>query len=238
MLVAFWSPKGGSGCSVVTAACAVALARSVPLAAPVRLADLDGDQPAIFGLSRDPSPGLADWLAAGSSAPTEALDRFAVEVAPRLVLLPRGAPPAVMAPRPVADAGAALAVALRDGPSPTFVDCGKGDEPASRAVIEVADRAVLVLRACYLALRRCVHAPAIERCAGMVLIMEHGRTIKAGEIADALDLPVLACLDASADVARAVDAGTVGQRLPTPLGRAASQVVRELGLPEQGRTAA
>ena len=115
-----------------------------------RLADLDGDQPAIFGLGAEPELGLLDWLAAGPETPTEALDRLAVEVAPGVALLPLGGPAPQLTARPEAVAGAALAVALRDGPHPVVVDCGHADEPASRAVAEVADATVAVVRGCYL----------------------------------------------------------------------------------------
>ena len=89
MLVVLWSPKGGSGTSTLAAACALVLARH---SGGARLADLGGDQPALFGLGADPATGLADWLAAGPEAPTDALERLAVEAAPGVVLLPRGAP--------------------------------------------------------------------------------------------------------------------------------------------------
>ena len=88
MLLALWSPKGGSGTSVLAAACALV---PRPRAGGARLADLGGDQPAIFGLGADPATGLADWLAAGPEAPTDALERLAVEAAPGVALIPRGA---------------------------------------------------------------------------------------------------------------------------------------------------
>ena len=78
MLIALWSATGGSGTSVFTAACALVLARQARdagLATGVRVADLAGDLPAVFGLGADPDVGLADWLDAGAEAPTEALDR-------------------------------------------------------------------------------------------------------------------------------------------------------------------
>src|SRR5262245_66603198 len=101
MLFALWSPKGGSGTSVLAAACATALARR----GGCRLADLGGDLPAILGLGADPETGLAEWLATGPDAPADALDRLAVEVAPGLALIPPGtprppAPPAAAAARP------------------------------------------------------------------------------------------------------------------------------------------
>src|SRR6516164_8423946 len=49
MLLALWSPKGGSGTSVLAAAAALVLARGP--AGGCQLADLDGDQPAIFGFA-------------------------------------------------------------------------------------------------------------------------------------------------------------------------------------------
>ena len=90
MLLALWSPKGGSGTSVFAASLALVLARGA--ASGCRLADLDGDQPAIFGLGAEPELGLLDWLAAGPETPTEALDRLAVEVAPRRRVAPARRP--------------------------------------------------------------------------------------------------------------------------------------------------
>ena len=89
-----------------------------------RLADLDGDQPALFGLASDPPTGLVDWLGAGPEAPTDALERLTVEAAAGVALIPRGTPARPLAPVPAAEAGAALAVALRDGLVPTVVDLG------------------------------------------------------------------------------------------------------------------
>ncbi|HYX44837.1 MAG TPA: hypothetical protein VE760_07320, partial [Acidimicrobiales bacterium] len=86
MLIACWSPKGGSGTTVVSAALALVLAS----AGQTLLADLAGDVPAALGLSGPGGPGLSDWLAAGRDVPDDALARLEVEVGPRLRLLPRG----------------------------------------------------------------------------------------------------------------------------------------------------
>ncbi|MGH8983787.1 MAG: hypothetical protein ACRDY6_07910, partial [Acidimicrobiia bacterium] len=104
MLLALWSPKGGSGTSVLAAACSIVLARH----GGARLADLEGDQPAIFGVDVDPPTGLTDWLAAGPEAPTEALEKLAVEALRGVALLPRGSAPRSLAP---------VAAAVRFGPS-------------------------------------------------------------------------------------------------------------------------
>ncbi len=216
MLVAFWSPKGGSGTSVLTAATALVLARRADGA---RLADLDGDLPAILGLAADPPTGLADWVAAGAEAPVDALARLAVPAAPGVVLLPRGTADRALAAVPAAEAGAALAVALREGPVPTVIDAGRASTPAARAVVEVADVSVVVVRGCYLALRRGVHSPLLGRATGVLLVEEPNRSLGAAEVADVLDRPVLARIPIRPGVARAVDAGVLSSRLPDPLAR-------------------
>jgi hypothetical protein len=227
VLLALWSPKGGSGTSVIAAACALVLARE---ASGARLADLAGDQPAIFGLASDPETGVADWLAAGPEAPPDALERLTVPAAPGIALIPRGAPERPLAPQPAAEAGAALAVALRDGRVPVVVDAGRALGPSARALVEVADASVVVVRGCYLALRRAVHSPLLERAAGVVLVEETGRSLGANEIADVLDRPVLARVPIRAPVARAVDAGVLAARLPDPLGRSATRILTRLGI--------
>src|SRR5882724_11711579 len=111
VLLALWSPKGGSGTSVVAAALALVAAGR----GESRLADLGGDQPAILGLPpmaalSAADDGLVGWLSAGPSAPTEWLDDLAAPVSPGLSVLLRGSGALEAA---TAEAGAALAVALR-----------------------------------------------------------------------------------------------------------------------------
>jgi hypothetical protein len=191
-----------------------------------RLADLAGDQPAIFALASEPETGLADWLAAGPEAPSDALDRLAITAAPGVALLPRGgASDGTLAPLPAAEAGAALAVALRDGAVPTIVDAGGAETPARRALVEVADVSIVVVRGCYLGLRRAVHSPLLGRAAGVVLVEEQGRSLGAAEVADVLDLPVVARVPVRSSIARAVDAGVLAARLPDALTRPTARLL-------------
>lgn len=227
MLLALWSPKGGSGTSVLAAASALVLARRADGA---RLADLDGDLPAILGLAVDPATGLADWLAAGTEAPVDALARLAVPAAPGVSLLPRGVTDRALAAVPAAEAGAALAVALRDGPVPTVIDAGRANTPAARAVVEVADVSVAVVRGCYLALRRGVHSPLLARTTGVVLVEEPSRSLGAPEVADVLGRPVLARVPVRPAIARAVDAGVLASRLPDALARPVARFLAGLDL--------
>jgi MinD-like ATPase involved in chromosome partitioning or flagellar assembly len=231
VLLALWSPKGGSGTSVLAAACSLVLARG----RGARLADLDGDQPAIFGLAADPPTGLADWLVAGPEAPTDALERLALEAAPGVTLLPRGTGEGALAPVAAAEAGAALAVALRDGSVPTVADLGAAATPATRAMVEVADASVVVVRGCYLALRRAAAAPALGRASGAVVVEEQGRSLGAREVADVLGRPVLARVALRPGVARAVDAGVLPARLPDAIARPAGELLAAVGLVRRRR---
>jgi len=233
-LLTIWSPKGGSGTSAVAAACALVLARR----AGARLVDLAGDQPALLGLGAEPSAGVADWLAAGPTAPTEALDRLAVEVAPGLALLALGTVPSTLAPVAAAEAGAALGVALRDNPVPAIVDAGLAQVPAARALLEVSDASLVVLRECYLALRRATRLPLIGRAAGIVLVTEPGRSLGAKEVTDVLGRPVVARLPLREGVARTIDAGSMPHRIPEPLARAAHDALGAVGLRPARRGAA
>ena len=212
MLVCFWSPKGGSGTSVIAAAAALVLARETD----ARIVDLSGDQPAVLGLAHDPVPGLLDWMRAGPGAPTDALEHLTVDIAPRLTLLPAGEPNGEQA---VPESGAVLAVALDADPRPAACDLGRLEDPAVSAFAEVAGTGIVVVRGCYLGLRRAVRHPAITEAVGAILIDEHGRSLGKPDVEDVLGIPVLATIAARTSIARAVDAGVLPTRLPDSLGR-------------------
>jgi hypothetical protein len=144
----------------------------------------------------------------------------------------------VLAPVPAAEAGAALAVALRDGPVPTLADCGRAAEPATRAVVEVADVSVVVVQGCYLALRRALRAPALARTAGVVLVEEKERSLSEKEVVEVLDVPLLARVPYRSGTFRAVDAGVLVTRLPESLARSAGAFLHRVGLGPARRGAA
>jgi hypothetical protein len=222
VLVCFWSPKGGSGTSVVAAASGIVVARHEP----ARIADLVGDQPAVLGLAHDPTPGLRDWLRAGPQAPTEALDRLAVTCGPALSLLPAGAGALDdVAP----ESGAALAAALQSSADTTLCDAGRLDSDVLCALAQVADANIVVVRGCYLALRRAVYHPMLEHASGAVLVDEHGRSLGARDVADVLGVPVLATIEARVPVARAIDAGVLTTRMPDSLARPLRHALERVG---------
>lgn len=226
MLLALWSPKGGTGTSVLAAATSLVAART----APVCLVDMAGDQPAILGLAADPGSGVDDWLSIGPEAPSDALDRLAVDVTANLVLVPRGGTGSVLTPVASAEAGAALGVALSQRPGTAIADVGTATTPPARALLEVADVAIVVVRGCYLTLRRAVSAPGLALSAGVVLVDEPGRSLGSRDIADVLGRPVVARVPLRSAVGRAVDAGVFSSRMPDAIGRPARELLRSVGL--------
>ena len=102
--------------------------------------------------------------------------------------------------------------------------------PRARAVLEVADAAVLVTRGCYLTLRRATHAPGLARTAGIAMLEEPGRSLDAKAVADVLALPVVARVPVRTGIAQAVDAGVLPSRLPDHLARPASHLLMAFGL--------
>jgi hypothetical protein len=210
---------------VIAAAAALTFARE----GAARLADIAGDQPALLALAEEPDKGLRDWLLAGPEAPVDALDRIARDVTERLRLLPAGNGDVG---RALPEAGAALAVALGAEPATTVVDAGvlgAPVAPALDALVEVADASIIVVRSCYLTLRRAVRLEATARATGAVLVEEAGRSLAARDIADVLGVPVMATVPVKASVARAVDAGVLPSRVPDALARPMRELVRRLG---------
>lgn len=210
MLITLWSVKGGSGVSVVAAGLASVLARE---AGEVRdgalLVDLAGDQPALLGVDQPAGPGVTDWLAT-THGDVQALRRLEVEVAPALALLPAGS--AATWPR---EREAALVAALVSDGRAVVVDGGLGAAPVP--ALAEADVSLLVVRPCYLALRRAVRDGV--RADGVVLVEEAGRALDAVDVSRALGLPVLCTIDTDASVARAVDAGLLAARPPRAFAR-------------------
>jgi MinD-like ATPase involved in chromosome partitioning or flagellar assembly len=212
VLTCCWSVKGGSGTTVVAAALAL-LAASAPDGA--LFADLGGDAPAALGLPEPPGPGVWDWLAADPAVEAEALAHLTNAVTPGLRLLPAGAGRSAVAPPPRSRVDL-LARALADERGTVVADLGVLD-PLIAPMLAAADSSLLVVRACYLALRRAIRLPT--RPTGVVLVCEPGRALGRREVEDAIGARVLAEVDVDPAIARAVDAGLLAGRLPRGLAR-------------------
>ena len=211
MLITCWSSKGGSGTTVVAAVLAHLLATD---AGTGLLVDLGGDLPAALGLP-EPASGLTGW------AEGVDLGRLEVDAGHGLRLVPRG--PGAL-PEGV---GEALAAAL-GGPGVAVVDAGvlgegpTGGQPGGAGpgldLALAATTSLLVVRPCFLALRRAVAAPL--RPSGVVLVEEAHRVLGADDVEAALGVPVVAVVPWDPAVARRVDAGLLGSSLPRAMVRA------------------
>jgi len=202
MLQVCWSPKGGSGTSVVAAAIAV---QSAARGNQTRLVDLAGDQDALFGAQV--GDGIGDWFAAADEVGVEALRALEVELAPKLGLIGRGVAPA----HDWSPERMALALTLfHHGSDVVVVDAGR--RPPGGCPQGVGE--IVVVRACYLGLRR---LEAVRRDhTRLVVIEEPGRALSRHDMAAAVgEIDVVIPWDAA--VARAVDAGLLASRVPRSL---------------------
>ncbi|MDW3220642.1 MAG: hypothetical protein R8F63_18705 [Acidimicrobiales bacterium] len=198
-----WSPKGGTGVTITAAA----LARHRAPRGDTILVDLAGDLAAALGSATD-TPGVSDWLA-HPDAPPDALRALELEVVAGLRLLPAGAAPGVA----FDPERSAMLLDLCDRSADhVVVDAG-------RLAVEsewwpASAESVVVVRNCYLALRRLSALP--ERRRTVVLIEEAGRALSRRDVAGVAPGPVVA-VPWDPGVARAVDAGLLASRLPRSL---------------------
>lgn len=212
-----WSVKGGSGSSVVSALLATSMAKHHA----ITLVDLQGDQNAILGLATEQRLGVSHWMAAGTGVLPEALSRLTLPVGDNFSLIPAGTAPAPVAPQK--NCGERLAAAVPNA----VVDAGtilrSGEDAAD--VVRAASKSLLVIRPCYLAIRRATRLSL--PISGVIVIDEPGRSLDHRDIADVLSVPVLATLPWDGALARAVDAG----RTPRYHGRvlkAIDRIARDL----------
>jgi cellulose biosynthesis protein BcsQ len=213
VIVTCWSVKGGSGTSVVAAALAVQLASERTVLA----IDLAGDMPAVLGLATPDGPGVLDWLHAGSGVGEAALDGLATPAAAGLRVVHRGHDEPDRQGR-----WAALAEVLTGMAGDVVIDAGRSPLPVPLA--HVTAESVLVLRPCYLALRRA--SASIDRPSGVVLIDEPGRALGRRDVEQVLGVRVIAEAGTDPAVARAVDAGLLAARLPATLRQMASNACK------------
>jgi hypothetical protein len=217
VVIACWSTKGGAGTTVVAAALAYLCARGSARGALA--VDLGGDLGTALGVPDSAErQGVADWLAAAPDVPVDGLTRLEEPVGPGLALVRRGRGPL---PAPPAEL---LAGVLAAEPRDVVVDCGRidvdGDDAgggAGRVLAAGAGRSLLVLRPCFLSLRRAQRVPL--RPSGVVLLAEGGRALKVADIEKATGVPVLARVRVTEEVARAVDVGLLVGRFPRTLAR-------------------
>jgi len=213
MLWSICSSKGGSGASVIAAALAIESRVS-----DVLLVDLGGDLSDILGVE-PPELGLRDWIR--SEAGVESIDNLIQTVRPGLRLLATGGP------IDGTDVGrmSTLLPHLAANPMVIF-DVGVANtEPfsAQSVVLAASDRTTMVLRACYLSLRR---AQQLDLSADDVIeVVEGGRALTTVDVEGVLGRAVSARIAVDPQIARAVDAGLLLSRRPRGLRRCARSLL-------------
>lgn len=205
-MIVCWSVKGGSGTTVISSALALMLGTNSPTGA--RVVDLAGDLPATLGMAEPAGVGVSDWLMSPDDVEADALDNLLIPANSNLALLPRGPTHIDQAAR-----FELLASTLASWQQPVVVDAGSG--AARSPLIAYAQTSYLVIRPCYLALRRAAtleHQPT-----GIILITEDGRALGRHDVEAVIGAPVVAEVPCESSIARAVDAGLLAGRLPTTL---------------------
>ena len=205
-VIVCWSLKGGSGTTVVSAALALTLAQRNN--STVRIVDLAGDIPSALGIAEPSGEGVTNWLQQPQRAPIQSLQ---IPVTARVSLLPRGTGP-LMHHDLTAEHCNALATELDTSSELTVVDAGSGHIPQ---LINNATTSLLVIRPCYLALRKAAHLAVKPH--GIVLINEPGRSLGKRDVESVVGAPVLVELPLDPTIARCVDAGLLASRIPTML---------------------
>ena len=205
-VIVCWSLKGGSGTTVVSAALALTLAQRNN--STVRIVDLAGDIPSALGIAEPSGEGVTNWLQQPQRAPIQSLQ---IPVTARVSLLPRGTGP-LMHHDLTAEHCNALATELDTSNELTVVDAGSGHIPQ---LINNATTSLLVIRPCYLALRKAAHLSVNPH--GIVLINEPGRSLGKRDVESVVGAPVLVELPLDPTIARCVDAGLLASRIPTML---------------------
>ncbi|MEA3056421.1 MAG: hypothetical protein QOD30_1853 [Actinomycetota bacterium] len=211
MFVACWSAKGGSGTTVVAVSLATLLARPSGRSLVV---DLAGDVPAVLGLPEPTGAGVLDWLAAGDAVPADAMARLEITGPAGVRVVPRGES---RESEIAGGRGDVLAALLASDPRPVVVDCGSQPTGAALAIAASASVSLLVLRPCYLALRRAAAFPL--RPSGVVLVQDVDRRLTSADVESVLGVPVRAVVAVDPAIAVAVDTGSLADHLPRRLQR-------------------
>ncbi|MFM2072528.1 MAG: hypothetical protein RLZZ623_2791 [Actinomycetota bacterium] len=201
-----WSPKGGTGTTVVSCGIALVSARSEPTI----VIDLGGDVGSALGVAQPAGAGVGDWLAS-PRASGERLLALATPVTDALTLVHPGTLGLELTEvhhERLADACAT---------SGTRIVIDAGPFMPTGAMHQCADASLLVVRPCYLALRRA--AVLAHIATGVIVIHEPGRALTCADVERALGCPVIGEIPWDPGIARSVDAGLLASRLPASLAR-------------------
>ena len=216
MFTICWSCKGGSGTSVVAAALAAVSA----LTTPTILVDLAGDQPALLGLTT-PEQGISEWMS----------NKMQLEFGDLLMKCGRNLSVAARGGELLPDHNSGdwnyLSRALsqiHDQAINIVVDAGISS--VSKTLWEVADTNYLIIRPCYLALRKAVEQN--RSTTGVILITGGDRVLTRRDVQSVLKTEVVAEIALDPEIARRVDSGLLHSRIPPALSAALSPLLTHL----------
>ncbi len=153
--------------------------------------------PAALGLPQPSGPGVRDWLTADAGVEADAIGHLSEPASPGLRVVPAGAGGA---DRPPSRARVELlARTLAEHDTEVVVDLGVPN-PSWQPLLARADTSLLVIRPCYLALRRAT--TLTWRPTGIVLVREPGRALGRREVEDVTGVRVLAEVEVEPSIAR------------------------------------
>lgn len=216
MLTICWSAKGGSGTSTVTAGLAALTAQCQfqhSHSSTTLIIDLAGDLPAIYGVAY-PTNGLTDWL---TRSIDDDFSDLGIDCGPSIKLIATGSLPLPEATSSLWNRLATIVDEEVTRGNHVFIDVGCHPIPPAllQRVAVHARRTLLVLRPCYLALRRAMNDGTESD--GVVLITGGGRILIRKDVESVLGLPVVAEVPLDSDIARRVDSGLFHSHLPRAL---------------------
>lgn len=206
LMIVCWSVKGGSGTTVVASTLALMHAGRAPRGALI--VDLAGDVPAVLGLAESKDWGLSEWFAHNENSLRMPLQSIAIQATANLQLISRGA-------RPIEESANffEFAASLETLDLPVVIDAGCGVPSAD--LVARASSSLLIIRPCYLALRRAAQLNVAPT--GVVLVNEPGRSLGKRDVESVIGAPVIAEITFDPTISRAVDAGLLASRLPNTL---------------------
>lgn len=208
MFIVCWSPKGGSGTSVIAASLALRLATD---SNETLLVDAIGDLGLVLGMPRGETEGLSDWLAAPADVSADALSLLEVSVAERLSLLTAG----TTLQEPCEGERIGLAAELLSRSARTVVvDAGSRGVPDHWLV--AAARSVMMVRCCYLGITAAM-SHQVPKGSSIVVIEEPGRALRLRDVEAVFRGHKVMAVPWDPAVARAVDSGLLVHRMPRSL---------------------
>lgn len=200
-MLVFWSAKGGSGTTVVTALSGLLAAKS---GRQTVIASMNSDLATVLSVEMNSGPGLTDWFGSDPEVRADALKSFLLPVVHNLSLIHVGnSHQEVTYRRGLGELSTSL-----------IVDAGTlNDFSPMQELAEEAFCSIAVVRPCFVAVKRMSQSKV--RRDGIVLIQEPKRVLDHRDIEDILGVPVLAKLPLDPSIARSVDAGRLTSRIPS-----------------------